>query len=188
MVKMIKPIPTKEEEEEIEIEEETKPIFKEEETKEEKNIIVQEEEKKIENEENIISKPKPKRTKTMTDEAKKQLQDARKKSLETRRANALKRKQEKEEKELNNKKYIDEIENLKNELKLLKEEKTKPIPTKEVVEKSVNKIDQESQYKFSLDDMEFYATSLLKKTKEIEHEQKLQRRKQIKDKYFMNFR
>ena len=108
-------LPDKKEEEVIEVEEEKKdpePIFKEEKNE---NLNIEPVIEKVEE-----KKTKPKRSRNMSEAAKKQLDNARLKSIETRKANALKRKQEKEEKELTNKKYIDEIGLLKQQIEELK--------------------------------------------------------------------
>lgn len=179
---MINP-PKKEEEEEIlDKEEEPKEIF-EDETKE-SNIEIVIEPKEQEEPEPEPEPVKPKRTrkkKEMTEASKKQLEEARIKSLEKRRANAQKRKQEQEEKELTNKKYIDEIELLKQQINELKIN-NKP----KVIEKE--KTNDESEYKFSLQDLEFYAESYMKKHKQIEDEVKHKRNKQVRDKYFLQLR
>ena len=120
----------KQKEEEIEEEpKEEEPIFKEEETNEDLNIepIIEPVEEK---------KTKPKRTRNMSEAAKKQLDDARAKSIATRKANALKKKQEKEEKELTNKKYIDEIGYLKEQIQELKNKQ----PQEKIVEKVISEI------------------------------------------------
>ena len=179
---MINP-PKKDEEEEIlDKEEEPKEIF-EDETKESNiEIVIEPEEKEKEESEPV----KPKRTrkkKEMTEASKKQLEEARIKSLEKRRANAQKRKQEQEEKELTNKKYIDEIELLKQQINELKIN-NKP----KIIEKEKEKTNDESEYKFSLQDLEFYAESYMKKHKEIEDEVKHKRNKQVRDKYFLQLR
>ena len=86
-------LPDKKEEEVIEVEEEKKdpePIFKEEKNE---NLNIEPVIEKVEE-----KKTKPKRSRNMSEAAKKQLDNARLKSIETRKANALKRKQEKEEK------------------------------------------------------------------------------------------
>lgn len=159
-------------------EEEKQPIF------EENNDDNVEEKKEIEKSE-PIDIPKTKRTKTMTDKAQKQLNDARKRSIETRKANALKKKQEKEQKELTNQKYINEIDTLK---KQLEEMKNRPQQEK-IVEKIVYKEKEDNDnYKFSLDDLEFYANEKIKKLKEMEDEVKFKRKEQMRNKYMYNLR
>ena len=171
----------KQKEEEIEEEpKEEEPIFKEEETNEDLNIepIIEPVEQK---------KTKPKRTRNMSEAAKKQLDDARAKSIATRKANALKKKQEKEEKELTNKKYIDEIGLLKQQIEELKNKQ----PQEKIVEKVVYKekeVKEEDSYKFSLDDLDYYATEYLKKHKEAEEQLKSKRNQDIRNKYFLNMR
>ncbi len=172
MSKMLN-LPIKQEEEEIQ-EEEKKPIFEDK----------QEEPEEIE-ETKPIDIPKPKRTKTMTDKAQKQLDDARLKSIATRKANALKKKQEKEQKELTNQKYINEIDTLR---KQLDEMKNRPQQEK-IVEKIVYKEKEDNDnYKFSLDDLEFYANEKIKKLKEMEDEVKFKRKEQMRNKYMYNLR
>ena len=170
----------KQKEEEIEEEpKEEEPIFKEE-TNEDLNIepIIEPVEEK---------KTKPKRTRNMSEAAKKQLDDARAKSIATRKANALKRKQEKEEKELTNKKYIDEIGLLKQQIEELKNKQ----PQEKIVEKVVYKdkeIKEEDTYKFTVDDLDYYATEYLKKHKEAEEQIKNKKNQDIRNKYFLNMR
>lgn len=160
-------------------EEEKKPIFEE-----NNDDNVEEKKEEIEKSE-PIDIPKPKRTKTMTDKAQKQLNDARMKSIATRKANALKKKQEKEEKELTNQKYINEIDSLK---KQLEEMKNRPQQEK-IVEKIVYKEKEDNDnYKFSLDDLEFYANEKIKKLKEMEDEVKFKRKEQMRNKYMYNLR
>jgi hypothetical protein len=159
-------------------EEEKQPIF------EENNDDNVEEKKEIEKSE-PIDIPKTKRTKTMTDKAQKQLNDARAKSIATRKAIALKKKQEKEQKELTNQKYINEIDTLK---KQLEEMKNRPQQEK-IVEKIVYKEKEDNDnYKFSLDDLEFYANEKIKKLKEMEDEVKFKRKEQMRNKYMYNLR
>ena len=117
----------------------------------------------------------------MTEDAKKQLAAARLKSIETRKANAMKKKQEKEQNE--NKKYIDEIDSLKRQIQELQNK-----PQEKIVEKVVYKEPEETNYKFNLEDLEFYANEHLKKYKEIEDEVKQKRNRQVRDKYFLNLR
>ena len=134
-----------------------------------------------------IPKTKPKRTRNMSEAAKKQLDNARQKSIETRKANALKKKQEKEEKELTNKKYIDEIGYLKQQIEELKNKQ----PQEKIVEKVVYKekeVKEEDSYKFSLNDLDYYATEYLKKHKEAEEQIKSKRNQDIRNKYFLNMR
>ena len=174
----------KQKEEEIEEEpKEEEPIFKEEETNEDLNI-----EPIIEPVEPVEEKKtKPKRTRNMSEAAKKKLDDARAKSIATRKANALKKKQEKEEKELTNKKYIDEIGLLKQQIEELKNKQ----PQEKIVEKIVYKekeVKEEDSYKFSLDDLDYYATEYLKKHKEAEEQLKSKRNQDIRNKYFLNMR
>ena len=171
----------KQKEEEIEEEpKEEEPIFKEEETNEDLNIepIIEPVEEK---------KTKPKRTRNMSEAAKKQLDDARRKSIETRKRNAELKRKEKEEKELTNKKYIDEIGLLKQQIEELKNKQ----PQEKIVEKVVYKekeVKEEDSYKFSLDDLDYYATEYLKKHKEAEEQLKLKRNQDIRNKYFLNMR
>jgi len=171
----------KQKEEEIEEEpKEEEPIFKEEETNEDLNIepIIEPVEEK---------KTKPKRTRNMSEAAKKQLDDARRKSIETRKRNAELKRKEKEEKELTNKKYIDEIGLLKQQIEELKNKQ----PQEKIVEKVVYKekeVKEEDSYKFSLDDLDYYATEYLKKHKEAEEQLKSKRNQDIRNKYFLNMR
>ena len=180
MARMIKkPIEKEEEPEEIQ-EEETKPIFKEELTENIEQVIEEvEEEVKEEKEE---PKPKTRKKKTMTEEAKKQLAAARLKSIESRKSLAMKKKQEKEQNE--NKKYIDEIDNLKKQIQELQ---NKPQQEK-IVEKVIYKEPEESNYKFNLEDLEYYAESYMKKHKEIEDEVRQKRNRDIRNKYFLHLR
>lgn len=134
-----------------------------------------------------IPKEKTKRTRNMSEAAKKQLDHARQKSIETRKANALRRKQEKEEKELTNKKYIDEIGYLKEQIQELKNKQ----PQEKIVEKVIYKekeINEEESYKFTVDDLDYYATEYLKKHKEAEEQIKSKRNQDIRNKYFLNMR
>lgn len=125
-----------------------------------------------------------KRTKRMTESAKKQLDDARKRSIETRKANSLKRKQEKELE--NNKKYIDEIESLRNQLE---EYKNKPEKEPKIIEKVIYKEPNITEsYKFSMEDLEYYANEKIKKLKEIETETKQKKRQDVINKYMWNLR
>ncbi len=162
-------------------EEEKQPIFEE-----NNDDNVEEKKEEIEKSEPIdIPNPKNKRTKTMTDKAQKQLNDARLKSIATRKANALKKKQEKEQKELTNQKYINEIDTLR---KQLDEMKNRPQQEK-IVEKIVYKEKEDNDnYKFSLDDLEFYANEKIKKLKEMEDEVKFKRKEQMRNKYMYNLR
>ena len=170
-------------EEPIEEPKDPEPIFKEE-TNQNLNIepVITPQEEPVEE-----KKTKPQRSRNRTDAAKKQLDDARKKSIETRKANALKRKKEKEEKDLTNKKYIDEIDILKKQIEELKNK----TPQEKIVEKVVYKekeIDETENYKFSLDDLDYYATEYLKKHKEAEEQIKNKRNQDIRNKYFLNMR
>ena len=134
-----------------------------------------------------IPKTKPKRTRNMSEAAKKQLDNARQKSIETRKANALKRKQEKEEKELTNKKYIDEIGLLKKQIEELKNK----TPQEKIVEKVIYKEKEKSEeenYKFTVDDLDYYATEYLKKHKEAEEQIRNKKNQDIRNKYFLNMR
>ena len=173
----------KQKEEEIEEEpKEEEPIFKEE-TNEDLNIepIVEPVEPVEE------KKTKPKRTRNMSEAAKKQLDDARRKSIETRKRNAELKRKEKEEKELTNKKYIDEIGYLKQQIEELKNKQ----PQEKIVEKVVYKekeVKEEDSYKFSLNDLDYYATEYLKKHKEAEEQLKSKRNQDIRNKYFLNMR
>ena len=166
-------LPIKQEEEEVH-EEEKKPIFEDN----------QEETEEIE-ETKPIDIPKPKRTKTMTEKAQKQLDSARLKSIATRKANALKKKQEKEEKELMNEKYINEIDQLKKQL-----DEMKNTPKQEkIVEKIVYKEKEDTEnYKFSMDDLEFYANEKIKKLKEMEDEVRFKKKEQFRNRYMYNIR
>ena len=167
-------LPPKVEEETIEESKEEEPIFKDD-PKPDLNIEPVKEEKKT------------KRTRTMTDDAKKQLNDARARSIATRKANALKKKQEKEEKELTNQKYINEIDLLKQQIEELKN--TKPQEKVVYKEKEVYKErEDDNDYKFSMEDLDFYAKEYLKKTKEAEDEIKNKRNQDIRNKYFLNMR
>ncbi len=173
----------KQKEEEIEEEpKEEEPIFKEE-TNEDLNI-----EPIIEPVEPVEEKKtKPKRTRNMSEAAKKQLDDARRKSIETRKRNAELKRKEKEEKELTNKKYIDEIGYLKQQIEELKNKQ----PQEKIVEKVVYKekeVKEEDSYKFSLNDLDYYATEYLKKHKEAEEQLKSKRNQDIRNKYFLNMR
>ena len=173
----------KQKEEEIEEEpKEEEPIFKEE-TNEDLNI-----EPIIEPVEPVEEKKtKPKRTRNMSEAAKKQLDNARLKSIETRKRNAELKRKEKEEKELTNKKYIDEIGYLKQQIEELKNKQ----PQEKIVEKVVYKekeVKEEDSYKFSLDDLDYYATEYLKKHKEAEEQLKSKRNQDIRNKYFLNMR
>ncbi len=173
----------KQKEEEIEEEpKEEEPIFKEE-TNEDLNI-----EPIIEPVEPVEEKKtKPKRTRNMSEAAKKQLDNARLKSIETRKRNAELKRKEKEEKELTNKKYIDEIGYLKQQIEELKNKQ----PQEKIVEKVVYKekeVKEEDSYKFSLNDLDYYATEYLKKHKEAEEQLKSKRNQDIRNKYFLNMR
>ena len=173
----------KQKEEEIEEEpKEEEPIFKEE-TNEDLNI-----EPIIEPVEPVEEKKtKPKRTRNMSEAAKKQLDDARRKSIETRKRNAELKRKEKEEKELTNKKDIDEIGLLKQQIEELKNKQ----PQEKIVEKVVYKekeVKEEDSYKFSLNDLDYYATEYLKKHKEAEEQLKSKRNQDIRNKYFLNMR
>ena len=171
----------KQKEEEIEEEpKEEEPIFKEE-TNEDLNIepIIEPVEP--------VEETKPKRTRNMSEAAKKQLDDARRKSIETRKRNAELKRKEKEEKELTNKKYIDEIGYLKQQIEELKNKQ----PQEKIVEKVVYKekeVKEEDSYKFSLNDLDYYATEYLKKHKEAEEQLKSKRNQDIRNKYFLNMR
>jgi hypothetical protein len=170
-------------EEPIEEQKDPEPIFKEE-TNENLNIepVIEKVEEPVEE-----KKTKAKRSRNMTDAAKKQLEDARKKSIETRRQNALKKKKEKEEKELTNQKYINEIDLLKQQIEELKNKNNE----EKIVEKVVYKekeIDETQNYKFSLDDLDYYATEYLKKHKEAEQSIKNKKNQEIRNKYFLNMR
>jgi len=176
MARMIKK-PIEKEEEKTEEIEETKPIFKEEVTENIEQVIEEKEE-----EEKPVEKPKTRKKKTMTDEAKKQLSEDRMKSIESRKAIAMKKKQEKEQND--NKKYIDEIDQLKKQIHELQ---NKPQQEK-IVEKVIYKEPEESNYRFNLEDLEFYANEHLKKYKEIEDEVKQKRNRQVRDKYFLHLR
>ena len=60
-----------------------------------------------------------------------------------------------------------------------------------VIEKVVYKekeIDETENYKFSLDDLDYYATEYLKKHKEAEEQLKSKRNQDIRNKYFLNMR
>jgi hypothetical protein len=164
-------LPIKQEELE-EIEEEKKPIFEE---NQEEEIV----------ETKPIDIPKTKRTKTMTEKAQAQLNSARQKSIETRKANALKKKQEKEEKELTNQKYINEIDTLRKQI-----EEMKNTPKEEkIVEKIIYKEKEDNDnYKFSLDDLEFYANEKIKKLKEMEDEVKFKKKQEFRNRYMYNIR
>ena len=175
-------LPDKKEEEVIEVEEEKKdpePIFKEEKNE---NLNIEPVIEKVEE-----KKTKPKRSRNMSEAAKKQLDNARLKSIETRKANALKRKQEKEEKELTNKKYIDEIGLLKQQIEELKNKQ----PQEKIVEKVIYKekeIKEEDTFKFTVDDLDYYATEYLKKHKEAEEQIRIKKNQDIRNKYFLNMR
>tara|TARA_R100001126_G_C4859713_1_gene166643 strand:+ start:340 stop:885 length:546 start_codon:yes stop_codon:yes gene_type:complete len=175
-------LPDKKEEEVIEVEEEKKdpePIFKEEKNE---NLNIEPVIEKVEE-----KKTKPKRSRNMSEAAKKQLDNARLKSIETRKANALKRKQEKEEKELTNKKYIDEIGLLKQQIEELKNKQ----PEEKIVEKVIYKekeIKEEDTFKFTVDDLDYYATEYLKKHKEAEEQIRIKKNQDIRNKYFLNMR
>jgi hypothetical protein len=167
----IKPMENEDENKEEEIVEEKPPIFEEEEKEEVKEEVIEEPVKK-------------KRTRNMSEDAKKQLAEARKKSIEKRKQNAIRKKEETEKK--NNQKYLDEIEMLKNQINELKKPKeivheTKPmeIPKKE------NPV---SDYRFNLDDLEFYADEKIKRLNEIKQEEKRKSREQVFNKYMYNLR
>ena len=58
-----------------------------------------------------------------------------------------------------------------------------------IVEKIVYKEKEDNDnYKFSLDDLEFYANEKIKKLKEMEDEVKFKRKEQMRNKYMYNLR
>lgn len=147
-------------------------------------------------EETVVEETKPKRrTRQMTPAAKEQLDAARLKSIETRKKNAAKKK-EKEEQEYRekfSKEYQDEISLLKQQLE---EMKNKPQESK-VVEKVVYKEketpkptmdDKLSQYRFNLEDLDFYAKSYHEKMSEEKNKLKKNKKQDVMNRYYYNLR
>jgi hypothetical protein len=157
--------------------------IKEEEIIQEKEPLFEEEIK--EEQEEIKEEPvKKKRTRNMSEEAKKQLADARKKSIEKRRENAMKKKQDLEKQ--NNQKYLDEIEMLKNQINELKKPKEIIQESKAIeIPKKENPV---SDYRFNLDDLEFYADEKIRRINEIKNEQKKKSRQEVFNRYMYNIR
>ena len=127
------------------------------------------------------SHQKKKRTRTMSEEAKKSLALAREKSLEKRRQNALKRKEE-EKKKFNNEyeekiRLIEEENNkLKNEMNSLKD--------KIISNTNTNN----NQYKFSIDDMDYYAQQYHKKIVEARDNKRKEKISNVRNQYLYNMR
>lgn len=173
-------IPKKEEEKEEQVEEK-KEIFDE-----DNNSNEEEKPEDQEIPEEIVEKPKPKRSRKMSPEALEGLKKARESSIQKRQQSAKDRKN----KELNDienrlsKKYTDELNSLKQRLY---EYETKPKEViKEVVQIKHPNINESE--KFTIDDLEIYSEMKIKKLKEQEEKMKKQKRDEVRSRYFMNYR
>jgi len=162
----------------------TKPVFNEEEEEKPNIEMVIEPIEKTEPIDIPQKEEKKKRTRTMSEEAKKSLALARAKSLETRRNNALKRKEE-EKKKYNNEyeekiRLIEEENNkLKNEMNSLKD--------KIVANTNVNN-NNNNNYKFSIDDMDYYAQQYHKKIVEARDNKRKEKISNVRNQYLYNMR
>ena len=189
--------------------EETEEII--EETKEEK--IFDEEESKDESAEPIEVIEKPKRKRTMTPAAKAQLDKARLKSNASKRKAKEDKLKKEEENRFTNEKYINEIENLKNQVHQLlnpkePEPEIEPEPKEEKNDiylseiqqlkeqinelknnkKVVIKKDITTDNRFNMEDLDYYAKTyhqkMIEKTKELKNKNK----QQLRNRYFYDLR
>ena len=174
--------------EEIIEETEKEPIFE----NQESNI-----ETIIEPVEPVLEETKPKRTRTrqMTPAAKEQLDNARLKSIERRKENARKKKEkeENEYREKYSKEYQDEISLLKQQL-----EEMRNIPKQEkVIEKVIYKEKEVQEkpkqnpvdnYRFNLEDLEFYSNEKIKQYELMKDKVKKNKRQDVMNRFYYNLR
>ena len=179
--------------EEIIEEKEKEPIFENDEKPNIETII-----EPVEQEEEIqevVEQVKPKRTRKMTPAAKEQLDKARLKSIETRKRNSAKKK-EKEEQEYRekfSKEYQDEISLLKQQLEEMKNKTQESKVVEKVVykEKETPKPtidDKISQYRFNLEDLDYYAKSYHEKMTEEKNKLKKNKKQDVMNRYYYNLR
>ena len=193
--------------------EETEEII--EETKEEK--IFDEEESKDESAEPIEVIEKPKRKRTMTPAAKAQLDKARLKSNASKRKAKEDKLKKEEENRFTNEKYINEIENLKNqvhqllnpkepepeiepepkeekndiylsEIQQLKEQINELKNNKKVVIKESKPKTIQKENRFSMDDLQYYADEYYQKMQQKTKELKNKNKQQLRNRYFYDLR
>lgn len=206
----------KKEEEEIN---ETEPVIeqKTEDIFEETNVENKVEFKEDENKEVESLDEKPKRKRTMTPKAKAQLDKARLKSNVNRRKQAEERKKKKEEKDLTNEKYINEIDNLKEQVKQLielnnndyeseeeeEEEQQKTTKYQNEIQELKNQINEIKNMKtqkvkikkdittdnrFNMEDLDYYAKEYHRKMIDKTKEINNKNRDQIRNRFFYNLR
>ena len=142
-----------------------------------------------------VEETKTKRSRRMTPAAKEQLDNARLKSIERRKENARKKKEkeENEYREKYSKEYQDEISLLKQQL-----EEMRNIPKQEkVIEKVIYKEKEVQEkpkqnpvdnYRFNLEDLEFYSNEKIKQYELMKDKVKKNKRQDVMNRFYYNLR